>query len=128
MSTNPTETGAASGAVPAAGTEMVVLTEAAVKKLLGYQAENAEFQGKSFRIFIEGGGCSGFRYGFGFDDPSEDDWTFEAGGLNVTVDPMSMQYLRGATVDFVDDLSGSGFLVKNPNAKTSCGCGHSFNG
>lgn len=127
MSTNPTQTGDQAGA-PTPGAEMLVLTPAAVKKLLGYQAENPEFQGKSFRIFIEGGGCSGFRYGFGFDDASEDDWSFEAGGLNVTVDPMSMQYLQGATVDFVDDLSGSGFLVKNPNAKTSCGCGHSFGG
>ncbi len=127
MSTNPTHTGETTG-TPAPGGEMLVLTPAAVQKLLGYQSENPEFQGKAFRIFIEGGGCSGFRYGFGFDDASEDDWSFETGGLNVTVDPMSMQYLQGATVDFVDDLSGSGFLVKNPNAKTSCGCGHSFNG
>ncbi|MCU0223153.1 MAG: iron-sulfur cluster insertion protein ErpA [Acidobacteria bacterium] len=127
MSTNPTKTSETEN-VPAPGGEMLVLTPAAVKKLLVYQSENPEFQGKSFRIFIEGGGCSGFRYGFGFDDASEDDWSFEAGGLNVTVDPMSMQYLQGATVDFVDDLSGSGFLVKNPNAKTSCGCGSSFGG
>jgi iron-sulfur cluster insertion protein len=126
MAINPSETHSQPTGTPQ--TPSVVLTPAAVDKLKSYMTENAEFNGKHFRIFIEGGGCSGFRYGFGFDDPGEDDWSFDSNGMSVAVDPMSMQYLQGATVDFVDDLNGSGFIVKNPNAKTSCGCGHSFNG
>ncbi|MBP7148941.1 MAG: iron-sulfur cluster insertion protein ErpA [Acidobacteria bacterium] len=121
-----TDPAQATGTTPAA--TPLTITGAAVTKLKGYAAENAEFQGKHFRIFIEGGGCAGFRYGFGFDDSQETDFQFEVEGLRVAIDPLSMQYLRGATVDFVDDLRGSGFVVNNPNAQTSCGCGHSFGG
>lgn len=111
---------------PPAAPEFTV-TAAAVAKLRAFQAENPEFVGKSFRVFIEGGGCSGFNYGFVFDDAQADvDFTFLAEGFPVACDPASMQYLRGATVDFVEDFQASGFVVRNPNAKTSCGCGSSF--
>ena len=103
----------------------MLVTSAAVARLRKFADDNEEFQGKSFRVFIEGGGCSGMRYGFVFDDPGEEDFAWEVEGQAVVVDPVSMQYLRGAKVDYVSDLRGEGFLVDNPNAKTSCGCGHS---
>ena len=105
---------------------MVTLTEKAVEKVRFYAGEMPEAQGKSLRIFVQGGGCSGFQYGFTFDDRQDGDTVVEADGINVLVDPMSAPYLSGATVDFVEDLRGSGFVVENPNAVRSCGCGHSF--
>lgn len=96
---------------------------ARVKKLI-------EEEGNSnlkLRIFIEGGGCSGFNYGFIFDEmPNDDDTRFEVDGVVFLVDAMSYQYLAGATVDYEEKLEGSRFIVNNPNAKTSCGCGSSF--
>jgi len=86
-----------------------------------------EAEGKALRIYVGGGGCSGFQYGFTFDDLHDDDSVVEAAaGVKVLVDPMSAQYLSGATVDFVEDLRGAGFVVENPNAVRTCGCGHSF--
>lgn len=126
MSTQERPVGHTPMAPPASTQAPLTVTSAAVNKLRAFQAENPEFQGKSFRVFIEGGGCSGFNYGFVFDDAQEHDHTFEAEGFPVACDPLSMQYLKGATVDFVEDLRGSGFVVKNPNAKSSCGCGSSF--
>ena len=80
-----------------------------------------------FRIYIQGGGCSGFQYGFQFEEEAAgDDLEFDQGGVRVVVDPMSLQYLNGAEVDFIDDLQGSRFVVNNPNAATTCGCGSSF--
>lgn len=105
---------------------LMEVTGAAVGRLRKYAAENPEFQGKHFRVFIEGGGCSGMRYGFVFDDSAEDDFCWLVDGQPIAVDPLSAQYLRGAKVDYVSDLRGEGFVVDNPNAKTSCGCGHSF--
>ncbi|HLI17979.1 MAG TPA: iron-sulfur cluster insertion protein ErpA [Rhodanobacteraceae bacterium] len=79
------------------------------------------------RVFIEGGGCSGFQYGFSFDDKqAEDDFVLDRDGVELLVDPLSMQYLEGAEVDYVEQLSGAQFVVHNPNAKTTCGCGSSF--
>ncbi|VAY02502.1 Iron-sulfur cluster insertion protein ErpA [Arsenophonus endosymbiont of Aleurodicus dispersus] len=79
------------------------------------------------RVYITGGGCSGFQYGFTFDDKmSEDDLTIENHGVELIVDPMSLQYMVGGCVDYVERLEGSQFLVTNPNAKTTCGCGSSF--
>ncbi|MGH8113549.1 MAG: iron-sulfur cluster insertion protein ErpA [Rhodanobacteraceae bacterium] len=79
------------------------------------------------RVFIEGGGCSGFQYGFSFDaDRSEDDIVLDHDGIELLVDPLSMQYLEGAEVDYVEELSGAQFVIHNPNAKTTCGCGSSF--
>lgn len=79
------------------------------------------------RTFVQGGGCSGFSYGFTFDeDQAEDDWEVPIGNFKVLVDSMSMQYLQGAEIDFKDDLEGANFSIKNPNAQTTCGCGSSF--
>lgn len=80
-----------------------------------------------FRVYIQGGGCSGFQYGFQFEEAAAgDDLEFDHSGIRVVVDPMSLQYLGGAEVDFIDDLQGSRFVVNNPNATTTCGCGSSF--
>lgn len=79
------------------------------------------------RVYITGGGCSGFQYGFTFDDKvNEDDFTIEKQGVVLVVDPMSLQYLVGGSVDYSEGLEGSRFIVTNPNAKTTCGCGSSF--
>ncbi len=79
------------------------------------------------RVFIRGGGCSGFQYGFQFDqERQEDDIAIEQSGVEVLVDMLSLQYLSGAEIDYQDDLLGSRFLVNNPNASTTCGCGSSF--
>lgn len=79
------------------------------------------------RIFVQGGGCSGFSYGFTFDETvNEDDFDLEFDGLHLLVDSMSSQYLQGAEVDYTEDLMGSEFKIKNPNATTTCGCGSSF--
>lgn len=79
------------------------------------------------RVFITGGGCSGFQYGFTFDEELEDDDTvIERDGVKLVVDPMSFQYLEGAEVDYTEGLEGSRFIINNPNATTTCGCGSSF--
>jgi iron-sulfur cluster insertion protein len=79
------------------------------------------------RVYIQGGGCSGFQYGFQFDDePQEDDISIEQEGIKVLIDMLSLQYLGGAEIDYKDDIMGSRFLVNNPNASTTCGCGSSF--
>ena len=79
------------------------------------------------RTFVQGGGCSGFSYGFTFDDEqNEDDFEFNCGAWKVLVDAMSMQYLHGAEIDYKEELMGSSFTIKNPNAVTTCGCGSSF--
>ena len=79
------------------------------------------------RVFVTGGGCSGFQYGFAFDDErKEDDFRIERDGVKVVVDAMSMQYLVGAEIDYEDKLEGARFVIKNPNASSTCGCGSSF--
>ncbi len=79
------------------------------------------------RVYVSGGGCSGFQYGFAFDEaPNEDDLTFESAGVGILVDSMSLQYLGGAQVDFQDGLEGSRFVITNPNATSTCSCGSSF--
>ena len=79
------------------------------------------------RVFVTGGGCSGFQYGFTFDeDVADDDTIVEREGVSLVVDPMSFQYLAGAEVDYQEGLEGSRFVIKNPNATTTCGCGSSF--
>ncbi|HCK77068.1 MAG TPA: iron-sulfur cluster insertion protein ErpA [Gammaproteobacteria bacterium] len=80
-----------------------------------------------FRVYVQGGGCSGFQYGFQFEEESAlDDIEFDRNGVKLVVDPLSLQYLSGAEVDFIDDLMGTRFIVNNPNASTTCGCGASF--
>ncbi|MCH2100195.1 MAG: iron-sulfur cluster insertion protein ErpA [Pseudomonadales bacterium] len=84
-------------------------------------------QGLKLRVFVTGGGCSGFSYGFTFDeDSAEDDAAIERDGVTVLVDPMSYPYLAGAQIDYREDLSGAQFVIDNPNASSTCGCGNSF--
>lgn len=79
------------------------------------------------RVYIQGGGCSGFQYGFTFDESAQDgDSEIITDGVSLLVDPMSVQYLKGAEIDFKEDLSGAQFVIRNPNASTTCGCGSSF--
>lgn len=85
--------------------------------------ENA---GKTLRVYVEQGGCSGMQYGMVFDESRDGDWSGEQFGVTVLVDRISAQYLRGTIVDFSDDLTAGGFKITNPNAKESCGCGKSF--
>ncbi|MEI9863690.1 MAG: iron-sulfur cluster assembly accessory protein [Limisphaerales bacterium] len=82
--------------------------------------------GKNFRVYVEQGGCSGMQYGMVFDEKRDGDLASEHHGVEVLVDAISAQYLRGTVVDFSDELSGGGFKILNPNAKESCGCGKSF--
>lgn len=83
--------------------------------------------GISLRVFVQGGGCSGMQYGFTLEtEQNEDDFVIEQQGVKYLVDAMSMQYLQGATIDYKEDFEGSNFVIINPNAETSCGCGSSF--
>ncbi|TDI30502.1 MAG: iron-sulfur cluster insertion protein ErpA [Acidobacteria bacterium] len=104
---------------------LLQLTPAAATKVQQFNANDAH-QGKIFRVYIEGGGCSGFQYGFSFDQCREDDTRVTVENVEVLVDPQSAMYLRGSVVDWQEGLSGAGFVVRNPNASGSCGCGMSF--
>jgi iron-sulfur cluster assembly protein len=102
------------------------LTETAQRRVKSI-LEEKQVPGHALRVFVSGGGCSGLQYGMALEgQPRETDHRFEAGGLPVVVDPLSMQYLKGITIDYVEDLMGGGFRIENPNAVASCGCGHSF--
>jgi len=104
----------------------LVFTDAAALKVsdLIAQEENNELK---LRVFISGGGCSGFQYGFTFDEEIQDgDLEIENQGVKLLVDPMSIQYLIDAEIDYKEDLEGSRFVIRNPNASTTCGCGSSF--
>ena len=104
----------------------VTLTDNAVTKLSTLFAEENN-PALKLRIFVSGGGCSGFQYGFTFDENQEDnDTVIEAKDVKVLVDAMSLGHLAGAEVDYVEDLNGSQFVIKNPNAASTCGCGQSF--
>jgi len=93
-------------------------------KALIVEEGNAELK---LRVFVSGGGCSGFQYGFTFEEkPNEDDTVLEKNGVQLLIDPMSYQYLVGAEIDYKEDLEGAQFVIKNPNATTTCGCGSSF--
>ena len=103
---------------------MITLTEAAQKKVSSMLA-GAE-SGKSLRVFIEPGGCSGFEYGMSIDSPQKTDHCDEISGLNIAVCSESYDYLKGSEIHFDDGLSGKGFEIRNPNAESTCGCGKSF--
>lgn len=90
------------------------------------QAELPE-GGRLLRVLIETGGCSGFQYGMSFDEAKADDTRFESEGVQIVIDPTSLAYMNGSTIDFDDGLQGKGFEIKNPNAQSTCGCGKSFN-
>tara|TARA_B100000524_G_scaffold103577_2_gene49810 strand:+ start:3544 stop:3888 length:345 start_codon:yes stop_codon:yes gene_type:complete len=102
------------------------LTETAVSRIKSVMEANDDL-GSKFRVYVTGGGCSGFQYGFKFDsDVAFDDDVIEFEKFSVLLDSMSYPYLFGSTLDFIEDLSGSKFVINNPNAKTTCGCGESF--
>ena len=102
------------------------LTTAAVERLAVLMTAK-DNQDLRLRVYVQGGGCSGFQYGFQFEeDKAVDDFEFNTDGVAVVVDPLSYQYLTGASIDFVDDLQGTRFVVNNPNATATCGCGASF--
>lgn len=105
---------------------MIEITESAKSKIV--ELLNEENNPKlMLRTFVQGGGCSGFQYGFTFDeDQNEDDFEFEIDKYKMVVDSMSIQYMTGAVIDYKEDLNGSSFSIKNPNAQTTCGCGSSF--
>jgi len=106
---------------------MINLTAAAAEKVKGIlEQEKANIPQGGLRIYVQGGGCSGFSYGMVLDEAADGDEVVEVSGVKVIVDPMSLRYLEGAEVDYKEDLMGGGFAIKNPNATSTCGCGHSF--
>lgn len=105
---------------------MLTISETAALKIKEVIQEEANPNLK-LRIFVQGGGCSGFQYGFTLDEvQGEDDFSIDSHGVSVLVDSMSIQYLQGAEINYTNDISGSQFTIKNPNAETTCGCGSSF--
>ena len=111
---------------PAEGMPGIVFTDAAARKVqqLIFEERNPDLK---LRVYISGGGCSGFQYGFTFDEErAEDDIAVENDGVTLLIDPLSFQYLAGAEVDYTESLQGAQFVIRNPNAATTCGCGSSF--
>ena len=106
-------------------TALVSMTASAAEKVqeLLAQEEGAEL---GLRIFVAGGGCSGLQYGMTLDETQDGDEVFETSGVRILIDEMSSQYIAGSEIDYVDSLMGAGFTVNNPNAVSTCGCGHSF--
>jgi iron-sulfur cluster insertion protein len=110
----------------AAGERAISITESAARRIIVLRQQE-EAEGAFLRIAVSGGGCSGFQYGLSFDaQKNADDFVFERGGVEVVVDDVSLDLLNGAEVDFVEDMMGASFQIKNPNAASSCGCGNSF--
>ncbi|MGG4604813.1 iron-sulfur cluster insertion protein ErpA [Paenalcaligenes sp. Me131] len=104
----------------------LLFSDAAVEKVRELLLEEGNPDLK-LRVFVQGGGCSGFQYGFTFDDVvNDDDTTIDKSGVQLLIDPMSFQYLVGAEIDYKDDIDGAQFVIRNPNASTTCGCGSSF--
>ena len=104
----------------------LLFTDSAAGKVRALIEEEGNDQLK-LRVFVQGGGCSGFQYGFTFDEETnEDDTIMEKNGVTLLIDPMSYQYLVGAEIDYKEDLEGAQFVIRNPNAATTCGCGSSF--
>jgi iron-sulfur cluster insertion protein len=108
------------------GEQALIFTDAAAHKV-GKLIEQEGNPALKLRVYIQGGGCSGFQYGFTFDEETQDgDTSVENAGVTLLVDPMSVQYLTGAEIDYKEDLSGAQVIIRNPNASTTCGCGSSF--
>lgn len=106
--------------------EPLVFTENAAAKVRQLIDEEGNTELK-LRVFVTGGGCSGFQYGFTFDESvNEDDTSLNKGGVTLLIDPMSLQYLAGAEIDYQENVEGAQFVIKNPNASSTCGCGSSF--
>ncbi len=105
---------------------LIVISDSAARRIAVLKRQE-EAEGAFLRIAVSGGGCSGFQYGLSFDDQKNpDDFVFEKEGIAIVVDDVSLDLLQGAEVDFVEDLMGASFQIKNPNAASSCGCGNSF--
>jgi len=105
---------------------LLTLTDAAVEKVKFFAKTIPDSQNKPLRVFVQGGGCSGFQYGFTFDEPKDGDTSWEQSGVTILVDPQSVTYLKDSKVDYVEDFRGAGFSVTNPNSSGGCGCGKSF--
>lgn len=106
--------------------ELVKFTDSAANKVKSLIEEEGN-PSLNFRAYVQGGGCSGFQYGFTFDEEvAEDDFKIEKNGVTLLIDPMSFQYLANAEIDYKEDVNGAQFIIRNPNAKTTCGCGSSF--
>ena len=104
----------------------ITISDSAARRITALKAQEAA-EGAFLRIAVSGGGCSGFQYGLSFDEEtSPDDVVFEHGGIRVVVDDVSLELLNGSEIDFVEDLMGASFQIRNPNAASSCGCGNSF--
>jgi iron-sulfur cluster insertion protein len=113
-------------AVSEALPDPLVFTENAAAKVKQLIEEEGN-QELKLRVFVTGGGCSGFQYGFTFDETAnEDDTALQKGGVTLLIDPMSLQYLTGAEIDYQENVEGAQFVIKNPNATSTCGCGSSF--
>ncbi len=105
---------------------MINISAVAASKITELLAEENK-QNSGLRVFVQGGGCSGFQYGLMIEEePGSTDQVFESNGIRLYVDPISIRYLEGAEVDFVDNIAGGGFTIRNPNAVSTCGCGQSF--
>jgi iron-sulfur cluster assembly protein len=105
---------------------MVTLTDIAAEKVRDFMQGQSAEGGVGLRVGVRGGGCSGFQYALALDEQREDDHVFDSSGIRVLVDPASLRYVEGSTVDFTESFMGSGFEVSNPNVVSSCGCGSSF--
>ena len=105
---------------------MITITSSAAKKIK--TIIDAEDPSLKLRVFVQGGGCTGFQYGFSIEEqpPAEDDFTFDKDGVSVVIDSMSMQYMTEAEIDYTESMMGSNFTIRNPNVKATCGCGSSF--
>lgn len=124
--TQSPETSTLASESTSSSSEPILFTESAAAKVADLIAEEGNPDLK-LRVFVQGGGCSGFQYGFTFDEiTNEDDMSMQKNGVTLLIDAMSYQYLIGAEIDYKEDLQGSQFVIRNPNATTTCGCGSSF--
>ena len=106
---------------------VIQISDGAVNKILSLANSEDDINNLNLRVYVTGGGCSGFQYGFSFDKViDEEDTCITKDGANLVIDSLSLQYLEGSTVDYTEDLMGSKFVITNPNATTTCGCGESF--
>jgi iron-sulfur cluster assembly accessory protein len=113
-------------ATPEAGFPLLTITPVAASKVRELMAER-QLEGFALRVFVQGGGCSGLSYGMAFEETIyEQDRVVESDGVRLVIDPTSLSYMAGSEIDFVDSLMGGGFAINNPNAVSTCGCGHSF--
>ncbi len=112
---------------PQVDTDTVLTVTPAAVNIIHTLLEQRQIPNHALRVFVSGGGCSGLQYGMAFEAaPRDFDAVVEEGGVRLIVDPTSLMYLKGATIDYVDSLMGGGFRIENPNAVSACGCGHSF--